>query len=125
MILLDTSVLIDSLTADRTLFPQLRAVMASGKLVRIPTLVMYEWLRGPRTPEEAADLKDLFPAADLIAFGAEEATLGASLYRAVRRARSREIDIAIAACAIVHKAQLWTLNRSDFADIPGLRLFAP
>jgi predicted nucleic acid-binding protein len=123
MIVLDTSVLIASLTADRTLFPQLRGVMASGETVRIPTLVIFEWLRGPRTVEELTDLKDLFPPPDVIDFGVEEATLGADLYRAVKRARSREIDIAIAACAIRHKAQLWTLNRADFADIPGLRLF--
>ena len=36
---------------------------------------------------------------------------------------SREIDIAIAACAIRHEAALWTLNTADFADIPGLRLY--
>jgi predicted nucleic acid-binding protein len=123
MILLDTSVLIDSLTADRILFPQLRAVMASGELVRIPTLVMYEWLRGPRTADEVTDLKELFPAADIIVFGVDEAALSANLYRTVRRARSREIDIAIAACAIQQNAELWTLNRADFVDIPGLRLF--
>jgi predicted nucleic acid-binding protein len=30
--------------------------------------------------------------------------------------------LAIAACAIAHDAVLWTLNRSDFADMPDLKL---
>ena len=34
----------------------------------------------------------------------------------------REMDIAIAACAIVNAASLWTLNPGDFPDIPGLTL---
>jgi predicted nucleic acid-binding protein len=41
------------------------------------------------------------------------------------RPRRREIDITVAACAIEHGAALWTLNTSDFEDIPGLRLYAP
>jgi predicted nucleic acid-binding protein len=40
------------------------------------------------------------------------------------RARGREIEIAIAACAMSWHASLWTLNPDDFADIPGLRLFS-
>jgi predicted nucleic acid-binding protein len=49
----------------------------------------------------------------------------AELYRTVPRARSREVDLAIAACAIRREAELWTLNRADFADIPRLRLARP
>ena len=40
----------------------------------------------------------------------------------VTAARSREIDLAIAATAISRDIPLWTLNRRDFEDIPGLRL---
>jgi predicted nucleic acid-binding protein len=87
----------------------------------LPCLVLYEWLRGPRARQEIADQEALFPASAALPFGPEEAALSAELYRTVRRARAREIDLAIAACAIRHEAELWTLNPRDFADIPGLR----
>jgi predicted nucleic acid-binding protein len=31
--------------------------------------------------------------------------------------------LAFAACALEHGAHLWTVNRSDFADIPDLKLY--
>ena len=37
-------------------------------------------------------------------------------------AEAREIDLAIAPCAISWDASLWTLNPEGFVDIPGLRL---
>ncbi|HEY8054549.1 MAG TPA: hypothetical protein VIE13_01420, partial [Terriglobales bacterium] len=58
----------------------------------------------------------------LVPFTDSEAVVGARLYRQVQRARSREVDIAIAACALTREASVWTLNRGDFDDIPGLRL---
>jgi len=48
--------------------------------------------------------------------------IAAELYRTLRRARGREIDVAIVACSISHGAELWTLNPDDFKDIPGLKL---
>lgn len=50
---------------------------------------------------------------------------GVELYRAVSRARGRDMDIAIAACAVEHRARLWTLNPGDFRDMPGLSLDEP
>jgi len=57
-----------------------------------------------------------------VAFGNDEASLAARLYRIVRSPRGREIDLAIAACALTHRAAHWTLNPRDFSDIPQLRL---
>lgn len=54
-----------------------------------------------------------------------EARTAADIYGQVRRAGGRDTDIAIAACALVAEAQLWTLNEKDFVDIPGLRLYRP
>jgi predicted nucleic acid-binding protein len=122
VVILDTSVLIGSLTALKRSAPALYGLAQQGERMALPCLVLYEWLRGPRTRQEIADQEALFPASAALPFGPEEAALSAELYRTVRRARAREIDLAIAACAIRHEADLWTLNPRDFADIPGLRL---
>jgi predicted nucleic acid-binding protein len=91
----------------------------------LPTLVLYEWLRGPRAPEELALQEAILPSDGAAPFGVEEARTAARLYREVARPRGREIDLAIAACAITWGAALWTLDPEDFRDIPGLRLFEP
>ena len=74
----------------------------------VPSLVLYEWLRGPRLPEELAAQEALFPPESVVPFGGHEAALSARLYRSLRRPRGREVDIAIAACAIHREAALWT-----------------
>ena len=122
MIHLDTSVLIDALTGPRRSAPQLRDWIDRRERILVSTLVLYEWLRGPRRPEEIDAQEALFPRAAAIAFGPDEAALAADLYRAVRRPRGREIDLAVAACALTHGAALWTLNPEDFRDIPNVRL---
>lgn len=122
MIHLDTSVLVDALTGARRSAAQLRGWGVQGERVGLSTVVLYEWLRGPRTPLEIQAQEALFPAASATPFGPMEAALAADLYRVVRRARGREIDLAIAACALTQGATLWTVNRRDFSDIPRLRL---
>ena len=122
MILLDTSVLIDALTGPQRSAAALRGAIERGERILVPTLVLYEWLRGPRHPQELAAQEALFPRESTIPFGAEEAALAAALYGQVRRPRGREIDLAIAACALVQGATLWSLNEADFRDIPGLEV---
>ena len=122
MIHLDTSALIDSLSGPCRSAPQLRSWIESGERIEISTLVLYEWLRGGRLAEEIEAQEALFPAVTAVQFGPDEATLAAALYTDVRRPRGRELDLAIAACAIAHRASFWTLNAADFRDIPGLRL---
>lgn len=124
MILLDTSVLVDSLTGPKRSAPALRQAIEKGERILIASLVLYEWLRGPRLPEELAAQEALFPSEAAVPFGAQEAALSATLYRSIRRPRGRELDLAIAACAITRDAHLWTLNPRDFADLPNLRLAA-
>ncbi len=125
MILLDTSVLIDALTGPQISAAPLRRAIADGERILLPTLVLYEWLRGPRRPEELAAQEALFPRESAVPFAAQEAALAAGLYAKIRRARGREIDLAIGACAIFRNARLWTLNSEDFADIPDLEVSAP
>lgn len=122
MIVLDTSLLVEALSGAKRKAPALRAAIERGERMLLPSIVLYEWLRGPRSTQELATQEALFPAEQVLAFGPEDARVAAALYRQVSRARSREIDLAIAACAIVLKAELWTMNTKDFRDIPGLRL---
>jgi predicted nucleic acid-binding protein len=119
---LDTSVLVDALTGRRRSAPALTALVADGEPIAVSALVLFEWWRGPRIEAEVHDQEALLPAAGAAPFGAAEATVAATLYRQVRRARIRRLDLAIAACAIVRGARLWTLNPDDFADIPDLVL---
>jgi len=122
---LDTSVLVDALTGTRESFAVLERTVAAGHVLATSTLVLYEWLRGPRTEDELADQGALLPAAAARAFGPSEAATAARMYRSLKRARGRDMDIAIAACAIEHGARLWTLNPDDFHDLPGLELYDP
>ena len=122
MIHLDTSVLVDGLTGPRRSARALRALIENGERIVLSSLVLYEWRRGPRRPEEIAAQEALFPSDESAPFGTAEAAVAAELYRKMSRPRGREIDLAIAACAITQRARLWTLNLRDFRDVPTLAL---
>jgi predicted nucleic acid-binding protein len=119
---LDTSALVDALTGPRRSLDALAALVDDGHRLALSTIVLYEWLRGPRTSTELAAQDELFAEETIVPFGSAEARLAAQLYGRVKRPRGRELDVAIAACALAHDATLWTLNPSDFRDIPNLRL---
>ena len=97
-------------------------MIEAGERLALTSLVLYEWLRGPRSREELTAQEALLPRESALPFGPLEAALTAKLYKAVRNPRGRELDLAIAAHAIALEAGLWTLNVADFRDIPGLRL---
>jgi len=123
LIHVDTSVLVDAFTGARRSLPRLRAATTTGHVVSFSAIVLYEWLRGPRTDGEKEAVDTFFELELISVFGRREASRAADLYRRVKAARQRQADLAIAACAIELGASLWTLNRSDFDDIPGLTLF--
>jgi predicted nucleic acid-binding protein len=58
-----------------------------------------------------------------VSFGTVEAARAAQLSVRLRRARGREVDLAIAACALTLGAHLWTLNPDDFQNLSGLQLY--
>jgi predicted nucleic acid-binding protein len=119
---LDTSALVDALTGPRRSLATLTTLVEQGHPIAISSLVFFEWKRGPRTRPELAAQEALLPTESVMAFDGPTAALAADLYRRLSQPRGREIDIAIAAAALHQGAALWTLNRDDFADIPGLRL---
>ena len=69
MIVLDTSVSIDALTGTRHALPKLEMALDRGHRLRLPSLVLFEWWRGPRTSGELAIQGALFPSEQAIAFG--------------------------------------------------------
>ena len=119
---LDTSALVDALTGPRRSLDRLTTLVQEEHRIGVSTIVLYEWLRGPRTPAELDVQEELFPREAAVGFGTAEAHTAAQLYKRLKRARGREIDLAIAACALTSGASLWTLNRTDFQDIPDLRV---
>lgn len=122
MIVVDTSILIDALSGPRRSANALRATIERGERLLLPALVLYEWLRGPRQAGELAAQEALLPSSEALPFGPAEAAAAANLYTTLANPRGREIDLAIAAHAIVRGGSVWTLNRGDFDDIPGLDL---
>ncbi len=118
----DTSALVDALTGPRRSLDAFITLTDEGHRLMLSTIVLYEWLRGPRTRAELAAQEDLLPAEHAVGFGPAEAAVAARLYQQVPRARGREIDLAVAACALANGGAIWTLNPGDFRDIPGLRL---
>lgn len=121
---LDTSVLIDIFAEDsQQTGTAMEQALDNGELLEISAVALYEWLRGPRKAEELRWQEALLPSAKAAPFEAMEAHRAALIYRALSGTRKRSMDFAIAACAIEHGAALWTLNRQDFEDIPGLMLY--
>jgi predicted nucleic acid-binding protein len=125
LIHLDTSVLVDAFTGPRRSLSRFEKVTRDGEVVTFCTIVLYEWLRGPRTDDEVETVSAFFQTERVAPFREREAKTAAALYRRVKRARQRQADLAIAACAIEQGATLWTLNAEDFDDVPGLTLFRP
>jgi predicted nucleic acid-binding protein len=125
VILLDTSLLVEGLGAGGSMRQHVREAISRRERMAIPTLVLYEWWRGPRVSEELVAQEALFPSREALPFGPDQARVAAELYREVPRPRGREIDLAIAAYALVWTAKLWTLNVDDFSDIPGLDIRGP
>jgi predicted nucleic acid-binding protein len=122
MIHLDTSALIAALSGPRPQAAILRSFISDRERLGVSSIVLYEWWRGPRSDEELEAQEALIPARTACHFGVAEAALAASIYRRLNKPRHREIDVAVAACALLQHAALWTLNPRDFADIPGLEL---
>ena len=79
MTLLDTSLLIDALTGPKRSAAALRGAIQEGERIVLPSLVLYEWLRGPRLPQELAAQESLFPSEGAIPFRWQESALSAGM----------------------------------------------
>ena len=110
------------MTGPRRSLDKLIRLTDQGHRLAISSVVLYEWLRGPRTKSDLDAQEALLPSEQAVNFGPAEAAAAARLYKTVPKARGREIDLAVAAAAIANGAAMLTLNPEDFRDLPGLRL---
>lgn len=118
----DTSALVDALTGPRRSLDRLIELTDAGHRLAISSLVFAEWLRGPRTKTDLNAQEMLFPSEAVVPFGAAEAALAAKLHAHAPRSIGRDIELAIAACALANGAAILTLIPDDFRDIPGLKI---
>ena len=119
---LDTSALVGALAEPCDAADRLYAFIDEGHRLQLSSIVLYEWLRGPRTVSELRVQEELFPRRQAVPFDAAAAARAAALYARLPRPRGRDLALTIAACALVNEAMLWTLNPRDFSDVPGLKL---
>ena len=105
MIVLETSFLVEALSGAKR-----NASALGAEIGRYFQRLSWTSGRTGRATQELATQEALFPAEQAVAFGPADARVGAALYRQVGRARSREIDLATAICAILQEAELWTMN---------------
>lgn len=122
MICLDTNYLILGLVDGSRESRELRAWIADGERLMVPTLVWFEFLCGPVTAAQIQTMRAFVH--ELVPFDDAHAIKAADLFNAAARKRSTRVDAMIAATAIVADAPLATNNRSDFLPFEdgGLRL---
>src|SRR5918995_4412868 len=87
---------VDALTAPRRSVDTLITLREKGHRLTLSTIVLYEWLRGPRTRSQLAPQGELFPSEAALAFGAGKRR---RRHGSISSCRGREIDLAVAACA--------------------------
>lgn len=90
----------------------------AGEILATSSIAWTEFLSGPVTQENIADLRALLPGG-ILEFDEVCAATAARLFNATGRKRSLRVDAMIAATAIENGARLATRNTTDF------QLFAP
>ncbi len=126
MVVLDTSIIIDHLRSNRQSKSALLLLVEHQPqtMLGISIISIQELYEGQSTRiiEKEKDLLAVLGPLKILPYSY---TIAQSAGR-LARDRSQPIelaDAAIAATAIAHNAQLYTLNRKDFIRIPELKLF--
>jgi predicted nucleic acid-binding protein len=98
------------------------SLLSGNTQLNISSAAWYEFCRGPRTPQEIAVARCLFPEDGVVAMTEQIAVRAADLYRSLGSPRRRATDLVIATTAMFQNAVLLTRNARDFSGIPGLQL---
>ena len=126
-VVLDTNILIDNVHGFAPWVNNLLKQPQEYRLV-VPTIAVAEYLTAEETEtvtgrEKSKDYLALFEILDLTFEIAE--VLGKILRRKTYPASANTADLIIASTAIYLDGELATQNKSDFENIPRLRLFGP
>jgi predicted nucleic acid-binding protein len=124
-ILLDTTILIDSLQTRRTRQVVLAELVRAGHILATSAINVAEIYAGMRAGEEA-DTAALLSGLVCYPITLEIAERAGRLKQdAARRGRTFALDdMLLAATAVEYDLTLWTDNKKDFA-VPGVQLFQP
>lgn len=91
-----------------------------GAHFEMSAIAWYEFMRGPRSPEQVARARDQLGVNGIIPFTDELAERAGDVFRRVGSPRRRASDLAIGVTAASRNARLLTSNASDYSDIEGL-----
>lgn len=117
---LDTDFLVFALSVAGPERKRLRAIAESDAVMEISAVAWYEFARGPRTPQQLAVARSLFPDDGVVPFSEILASHAAEVFRRLGSPRRRAADVAIGVTAAHSGAVLMTRNARDFAGIPDL-----
>ena len=121
---LDTDFLVRALASQGPERRRLLELAASTAEMQMSSLAWYEFVRGPRSPEQVAIARSLFDEDGIVPFSDDLAEQAGELFRRLGSPRRRSADIAIGITALEMEARLLSCNADDFAGIPGLEVEA-
>jgi predicted nucleic acid-binding protein len=122
--LLDTNVAIHLRDGDAAVTAKVAALEGAALLSVITRVELEGGVYRDRSDMAArrARLDTMLSALPVVAFDDSAADAYSAIVGRVGYSRRKLLDRMIAAQALVHRSTLVTLNRADFADIPGLDL---
>jgi predicted nucleic acid-binding protein len=126
MIHLDTNYLIRLLVRGSGPAADVEGWLDGGESMAASAIVWMEFLNGPVLPTDISRVEAVLQSR-IVPCGRSEAVLAADLFNKTGRRRGSRLDCLIAATAILARAELATVNQSDFRMFisHGLKLAAP
>jgi len=126
MIHLDTNYLIELPVKGSTVIHEVEAWLAAGASLATSAIAWTECLHGPVT-SLAVTRAEAILQSRIVPFGEAQAALAAELFKQTGRRRGSRFDCLIAATAVLARAEIATLNATDFRMfVPyGLKLAIP
>lgn len=125
MVILDSNILIDALrrkTGVTVLQKILEKIIKEDLAIAVISVQELYQGKSIEDPEREKDLQDLIAPLEVLPYSYDVAKLAGEIVRE-RNYSIAFADAAIAATAIVNKAQLATLNPKDFAGIEDLEIY--